>query len=104
LPVEALGPSGNTPRAVLELQGQTQYITAVCARAESFGVRAGMSMAAALALIPHLEMQQRDATREQQLLERLATLAQRFTPRVSLVTPEGLLLEVKGSLHLFGGT
>jgi len=103
LPVEALGPSGNTPRAVLELQGQTQYITAVCARAESFGVRAGMSMAAALALIPHLEMQQRDATREQQLLERLATLAQRFTPRVSLVPPDGLLLEVKGSLHLFGG-
>ena len=37
-------------------------------------------------------------------LERLATSAQRFTPRVSLVAPDGLLLEVKGSLHLFGGT
>ena len=37
-------------------------------------------------------------------LERLATHAQRFTPRVSLVAPDGLLLEVKGSLHLFGGT
>jgi protein ImuB len=36
-------------------------------------------------------------------LERLATSAQRFTPRVSLVAPDGLLLEVKGSLHLFGG-
>jgi len=36
-------------------------------------------------------------------LERLAAKAQRFTPRVSLVPPDGLLLEVKGSLHLFNG-
>jgi len=39
----------------------------------------------------------------QAALEQLATRAQRFTPRVSLVPPDGLLLEVKGSLHLFGG-
>jgi protein ImuB len=36
-------------------------------------------------------------------LEQLALRAQRFTPRVSLVPPDGLVLEVKGSLHLFGG-
>jgi protein ImuB len=36
-------------------------------------------------------------------LEKLATRAQRFTPRVSLIPPDGLLLEVKGSLHLFNG-
>ena len=47
--------------------------------------------------------QPKEPPREKQLLERLATLAQRFTPRVSLVPPDGLLLEVKGSLHLFGG-
>lgn len=38
-----------------------------------------------------------------QALERLATRAQRFTPRVSLVPPDGLVLEVRGSLHLFNG-
>ncbi len=38
-----------------------------------------------------------------QRLELLATRAQRFTPRVSLVPPDGLVLEVKGSLHLFNG-
>ena len=38
-----------------------------------------------------------------QELERLALCAQRFTPRVSLVPPDGLVLEVKGSLHLFNG-
>src|SRR6516225_9967048 len=36
-------------------------------------------------------------------LERLATRAQRFTPRVRLAPPDGLLLEVAGSLHLFAG-
>src|SRR5215831_18679014 len=36
-------------------------------------------------------------------LEELATRAQRFTPRVSLAVPDGLMLEVTGSLHLFGG-
>lgn len=36
-------------------------------------------------------------------LKKLAARAQRFTPRVSLVPPDGLLLEVKGSLHLFDG-
>ncbi len=38
-----------------------------------------------------------------QQLERLAICAQRFTPRVSLSPPDGLLLEVQGSLHLFSG-
>lgn len=37
-------------------------------------------------------------------LERLGARVQRLTPRVSLDPPDGLLLEVKGSLHLFGGT
>lgn len=37
------------------------------------------------------------------LLEQLAGQAQRFTPRVSLEPPDGLLLELRGSLRIFGG-
>jgi len=104
LEIEALQQTAQEkPRAVVELQGQTQYVVAACERAQRFGVRRGMGMAAALALVPQLETCARDATRERQLLERLATRAYRFTPRVSLVPPDGLVLEVKGSLHLFGG-
>jgi protein ImuB len=36
-------------------------------------------------------------------LAQLAASARRFTPRVSLVPPDGLVLEIKGSLHLFAG-
>jgi protein ImuB len=43
------------------------------------------------------------AGQEPVTLEQIALCAQRFTPRVSLVPPDGLVLEVKGSLHLFGG-
>lgn len=91
------------PRAIMELQGQAQFVVATCERAQRYGVRPGMSMAAALALVPDLDIATRDVVRERQLLEQLATAAHRFTPRVSLVPPDGLLLEVKGSLHLFGG-
>ncbi len=38
-----------------------------------------------------------------QALRRLALRAEAYTPRVSLEPPDGLLLEVKGSLHLFAG-
>ena len=104
LEIEALPRTAReAPRAIVELQGQTQYVVAACERAQRFGVRRGMGMAAALALVPNLETSSRDGTRERQLLERLATRAYRFTPRVSLVPPDGLVLEVKGSLHLFGG-
>ncbi|HQX47813.1 MAG TPA: DNA polymerase Y family protein, partial [Steroidobacteraceae bacterium] len=37
------------------------------------------------------------------LLERLAAAAGKITPRVSLEPPDGVLLEVRGSLALFGG-
>src|SRR5579863_73987 len=40
---------------------------------------------------------------DEERLVRLAERAQRFTPRVSLAPPDGLLLEVRGSLHLFAG-
>ena len=36
-------------------------------------------------------------------LSQLACAALRFTPRVSLAPPDGVLLEVRGSLHLFAG-
>jgi protein ImuB len=103
LAVEALGPSPAEVRIIVELQGQTQFVVSVNERAEHWGIRPGMSLAAALALVPNLEACCRDLQREKQLLERLAAQVQRFTPRVSLVPPDGLVLEVKGSLHLFGG-
>jgi len=106
LALEALtGPAHalSGPLAIVEQQGRASHIVAANEQAAHSGVRAGMSVATALALLPHLTVKPRDVHRERALLERLALCAQRFTPRVSLERPDGLLLEVKGSLHLFDG-
>jgi protein ImuB len=64
-----------------------------------------MARAAATALAPALRIRERDTEAEDNALKDLAAWAGRFTPNVSLVSgfgPQGLLLEVSGSLNLFG--
>lgn len=72
-----------------------------CARAQ--GVRTGMSLSAATALVPDLIYRPRDPQIETAALEQLATWAGQFTSAVSLQPPNGLVLEIEGSLNLFGG-
>ncbi|HVC30534.1 MAG TPA: DNA polymerase Y family protein [Steroidobacteraceae bacterium] len=63
--------------------------------------RAAAAAPAELWLAVHLAASPPQPARQD--LERLGARAQRLTPRVSLDPPDSLLLEVKGSLHLFGG-
>jgi protein ImuB len=102
LPLEALV-NPTTCLAVVEPQGGAQYVVASSESATRAGVRVGMSWAAASALVPELEACVREPHREQIRLTELAALAQRYSPRVTLMPPDALLLEVKGSLRLFGG-
>jgi len=62
-----------------------------------------MRLAGAWALLPELAVQERDVQREQAALQRLACWAGGFTSEVCLAPPQTLLLEVAGSLRLFGG-
>ena len=71
--------------------------------AEALGVRPGSALTAAWALAPHLRILQRDAAAEAGALEALASWACQFTAKVSLEPPQAVLLEVEGSLRLFGG-
>ena len=67
------------------------------------GVLPGMRLSGAWALQPDLHVQQRDEAREQAALAQLACWAGSFTSEVCLLPPQMLLLEVAGSLRLFGG-
>jgi hypothetical protein len=60
-------------------------------------------LATALGLLPGLAIFERDEKRERQTLESLACWAGQFTPTISLVPPDTLLLEIGGCLRLFGG-
>ncbi|TMH15463.1 MAG: DNA polymerase Y family protein [Betaproteobacteria bacterium] len=67
------------------------------------GVRAGMAVQAALALAPALRVAPRDPATETEALLGVAGWAAQFAPGVALEFPDGVLLEVSGSLKLFGG-
>lgn len=92
----------STPQAVVESSAGVARIHAVDARAVEVGIRAGMTLAAAWAMLPQLEIHERNENREQQLLARLAGWSHAFTPTVCC-DRQALLLEVRGSLSLFNG-
>jgi protein ImuB len=79
----------------------------VCAcndAATADGIAAGMALNSALALQPGLTVRDRDPRRERELLEKIAEWAVHYTSRISLEPPDAVLLEVRGSLRLFGGS
>jgi protein ImuB len=94
---------GRPPVAVVDLERNGKVVRACAASARQAGVQAGMSINSAHALVPHLHPLARDPRRERALLEAVARCGLRFTSRVSLEPPDGVLLEVRGSLRLFGG-
>ena len=67
------------------------------------GIRAGMTVSAALALAPRLRVAPRDPAAETEALLGVAGWAAQFSPGVAIEFPDGVLLEVSGSLKLFGG-
>ncbi len=91
-------------RACILVEGQGARLKVVLANnhATSLGVRIGMPLGAAR-ILGDLTVLSRDERAEQQALERLGAWACQFTPIVSVAPPDGLLLEIKGSLKLFGG-
>ena len=102
LPLEALE-LGNAAAAVFEESGGIRKILLANPAALAEGVRPGLSINASLALVPGLSLAERDPQREQSVLQSLAEWAGTFTSLVSLEAPSRLLLEVAGSLKLFGG-
>jgi len=72
-------------------------------KALSLGIRPNIKLSAAFALSDSLHVLMRCSESEQSKLRALGEYAQRFTPVVSLVPPAALLMEVSGSIKLFGG-
>jgi protein ImuB len=94
---------GAPPVAIVDLERNGKVVRACDECARDAGVHAGMSVNSALALLPTLQAVARNPRGEKQLLEAVARRGLRFTPRVSLEPPDGVVLEVRGSLRLFGG-
>jgi protein ImuB len=78
-------------------------LAALDACAEELGLRCGMALADARAMIPTLEAIEEDSSADRALLETLADWAERYTPLVALDPPDGLMLDITGAANLFGG-
>ena len=100
--LESLRPDTSAPVAVVDLERGAKVVCDCDAQAAAAGVVPGMALNSALALQPGLRVVPREPRRERALLEAMATAALDFTPRVNLEPPDAVLLEVRGSLRLFG--
>lgn len=78
-------------------------VIAATPRARAAGVQAGMRLEAAHALCAGLRVQARDTVAEQRLLHNVAAWCGQFSSLITLVPPDTILVEVRGSLRLFGG-
>jgi protein ImuB len=105
LPLQAAGCEARGAKAVaiFEDRGARRTVYMASAAASAAGVAPGMWLSQAHALCPALKTQTRNVAAEMASLSRLAARAGRFTPTVSLQPPQALLLEIAGSLRLFGG-
>jgi protein ImuB len=80
-----------------------ERLTAVDARARRLGLHPGMAAADARARCPALALAEADPGADAALIEALADWSRRFTPLAAPDPPDGVLLDVAGAAHLFGG-
>ncbi|HVY56826.1 MAG TPA: DNA polymerase Y family protein [Xanthobacteraceae bacterium] len=78
-------------------------LTAVNDAAARLGLKPGIAVADARAMYPALVVAEADPQADQRLLEAVADWCDRYTPMVGLDRPDGLVLDVTGCAHLFGG-
>ncbi len=78
-------------------------LAAVNRQAEAEGLVPGMRLADARALLPRLAAAEARPAEDRRGLERLALWCNRFTPCCAVDGGDGLLLDIAGADHLFGG-
>ena len=107
LPVEvftrAQSPADAAKPFAVTTGGRTPRIVGANAGARDAGIRTGQLVSASLALSPDLLLRDRDPHAETAALAAVATWATQFTPAVALAPPDAVLVEIGGSLRLFGG-
>jgi protein ImuB len=90
------------PAVVVEAEKGQPQVVAASPAADGAGIAPGMKLSTALALAASLQIFERAPPLERKCLESVASWAQTLTSSVSIELPDSLLLEVAGSLKLFG--
>ncbi len=97
-------PPAEAPLIVAGREGGRRVVTAANAAARASGLRAGMPVARAQALVPGLRIAPADPQADAAGLERLALwLLQHVAPIVAVDAPDGIVIDSTGADHLHGG-
>ncbi len=97
-------PSRDVPLALKGSDGRRQVVAAADDLALQHGIRVGMPLAQAKALLKDLVVVDHQPDADREGLERLALWALRhYTPIAAADPPDGLLLDIAGAAHLKGG-
>ncbi|WP_245415126.1 Y-family DNA polymerase [Aureimonas flava] len=94
---------GTPPLALFARTDRADRIAALCERAEALGLAPGLGLAEARARFPHLDYRPVDPEADRRLLLAVADWCDRYTPLVALDGADGLVLDLTGAAHLFGG-
>ncbi len=92
-----------SPLALTVSEAGGERITFADEAASRHGIRPGMRLADARALLPRLATLRADARADARTLEGLAHRCRRYSPRIALDDADGVLLDITGCAHLFGG-
>ncbi len=97
-------PSPETPLILAGRDGNRRIVFAANGVAEELGLRIGMPVTQAQALIPGLTVTDAEPLADMAGLERLALWAlHRYAPIVAADPPDGLVIDATGAAHLLGG-
>ena len=91
------------PFALTLQQNSSERLFCLNERAERQGLQRGMGLADARALYPDLQTMPANCEADDRFLHLLARWAGRYCPWVGLEGDDGLVMDVTGSTHLFGG-
>lgn len=93
----------NGPCIVVAKQNNALQIFALNDAAADLGLEIGLPLANARAVCPDIKVFDADPAADTEALNHIADWCDRFTPLVALDLPHGLLLDITGCAHLFGG-
>jgi protein ImuB len=96
-------PVSNFPCIVVAKQNNALQVSALDDAAARLGLEACLPLANARAVCPDVQVFDADEAADVQALNAIADWCDRFTPLVALDSPHGLLLDITGCAHLFGG-
>ena len=92
-----------TPLVTAGNDGRRQVVMATDAAAAALGLRHGMPLAQARALVPNLAIHPTEPEADAETLRRMAGWCLRYAPLTSPDPPDGIWIDATGSTHLHVG-